>query len=109
MPELDLEVHEEPAHYIAFDLSGAGKMLTNYAIVLYGWALKNPSGASTAAADIYDNTDGTGTAIIPLTFATSESIGDWFGPGGILLKNGVYVNVTSGEVKGSLFYRRHHH
>jgi hypothetical protein len=106
--ELDLEVHEDPAHYVYFDRNGTGGILMGFSIRLMGYCLKNPSGAATAALDFYDGTDTTSAQpLFPITFAASESITDWFGPNGILLYNGIYVNVTSGEVKGSVFYRKH--
>lgn len=105
-PELELEFRADPAHYVYFDLSATGKALVAFSVVLYGYTLVNPSGAATAAINLYDGTDtSSAEPILPLTFAVSESLSDWFGPNGILFKNGVYANVTSGEVKGSVFYR----
>ena len=105
--ELDLEVHEDPVHYVYLDLNATGRLVFSFAVVLHGWSLANPASGATAAANLYDGTDTTGQPIFPLSFADSESVGDWFGDRGILLKNGLYVNVTSGEVKGAIFYRRH--
>lgn len=107
-PEVELEVRNDPAHHVYFDLNGVGSLVLGFAAIVYGYTLRNPSSGATAAVDLYDGPD-TSSAhpIIPLTFATSESIGDWFGPNGVLFKNALYVNVTSGEVKGAIFYRYH--
>lgn len=105
--EVDIEVHEDPAHWRYFDIT-AGLVLLGHAAIVYGYSLKNPSGAATAAIDIYDATDAVSAQqVFTLTFAASESLGDSWGSRGILFKNGVYANVTSGEVKGSIFYRHY--
>jgi hypothetical protein len=103
--ELEIEVAVEPAHHKYFDLNGAGAVQLGFSVVLYGYTLVNPSSSATAALNLYDGGDTTGNPIFPVTFAASESIGDWFGPNGIWLRNGLYANVTSGEVKGAVFYR----
>lgn len=106
-PELELETYEEPAHYIAFDLNGNGKMLANFGLRLCGWSVRNLSSTTLATFDVYDGTDSSGTAIFPVSLAANESSREWFYPGGILMANGLYVNVTAQEVKGAVFYRRH--
>lgn len=103
--ELEVEVRSEPAHYRYFDLNGAGLVLLGFSVILFGYALRNVSTSVTAAMDLYDGGDASGSPIFPLTFAASESIGDWFGDQGIWMQNGLYANVTSGEVRGSVFYR----
>ena len=106
-PEFELEVRNDPAHHVYFDLTG-GSIVLGFSCLLFGYTLRNPSGAATAACDFYDGVDTSGGhTIIPLTFATSESIGDSWMPNGVHFKNGLYVNVTSGEVKGAVFYRPH--
>ena len=107
MPELDLEVHEDPAHYAAFDLNATGKVIFGFAVRLLGWSMENQSSSTLAHADIYDGTDTSGTALFAINLAGNQSGRDWFGPGGILFKNGLYLNVTAQEVKGAVFYRRH--
>jgi hypothetical protein len=103
--DFSLEVKEDPAHYVTFDVSATTKLLLGFSVVVFGWALKNPSGSVAAAIDVYDTPDGTGVPVFPVTLASSESVGDWFGPNGVWMKNAVFVNVTAGEVKGAIFYR----
>ena len=108
MPELDIEVRGEPAHYVAFDLNGTGKVLVNYQVTLFGWAIRNVSSTTEATADIYDGTDTSGTVVIPANLAGNEVSVVWLGPNGVRFRNGLYLNVTAQEIKGCLFYRRHH-
>ena len=101
----EVPVVDEPAHYRTFDLNATTLLLLGFSANVFGWSLKNPSSSAAAAIDLYDSADGSGVPVFTLTLAASESVGDWFGPNGVWLKNAVYANVTSGEVKGALFYR----
>lgn len=108
MPELDVELVEveEPAHYVTFDLNATGKILFNFAVVVYGWSMRNVSATTEATLDVYDGTDTTGNVIFPVNLAGNETNREWFNRG-VRLESGLYVNVTAQEVKGSVFYRRH--
>lgn len=105
-PELDLEVREDPAHWINFDLSGAGAVVLGFAVVLYGWSVENNSTTTEAAFDIYDGTDTSGKPVFPVRLSGNETSREWFDRG-VAMLNGVYVNVTAQEVHGALFYCRH--
>jgi len=105
--EFELEVREDPAHYASFNLSSAGKAEFGFAVVLHGWALANTSPAASTEIDLYDGTDTSGTVLFPVTLAANESSREWFGDRGVLFRNGLYLNVASGGVKGCVFYRRH--
>lgn len=102
----ELEVREDPAEYITFDLSGAGRALASFGLTVYGWSLRNVSTTTEAFLDIYDGTDASGIVIFPVNLAGNETSREWFNRG-VDFKNGLYVNVTAQEVKGSLFYRHH--
>jgi hypothetical protein len=104
-PEIELEVHEDHVHWRAFDLNAAGSALVVFAVDLYGWSLRNMSGAAAAVIDIYDGTDASGIPVFPLVIPANVTAEAWFGPNGVHMKNGVYANVTTGEIKGSILYK----
>lgn len=105
--EFELEVFTDPAHHVYFDLNGAGSVVLGMSVVLHGWSIRNVSGTTLAQLDIYDGADTSGGhAIFPINLAANETSREFF-ERGVLLKNGVYVNVTAQEVKGALFYRHH--
>lgn len=87
-----------------FDLNGAALLLIAVPSLFFGWSLKNVSGSATAAIDIYDSTGAQGTPVFPIDFAANETNREWFGDRGILFQSGIYLNVTSGEVKGSILF-----
>ena|ERR1700749_1208473 len=103
--EVELEVKEDHASYRSFDLSGTGALLIGFGSDIYGWSFKNMSTSTAADIDLYDGPDASGIAAIPVQIPASQTDTKWFGPNGVRFKNGVYANVTTGEVKGSLFYR----
>ena len=106
MPELDIEVREEPAHPVYFDLNGAGTAVFSFAVIVYGWSIRNVSTTTEANLDVYDGTDTTGHIIFPVNLAGNETSREWFNRG-VEFKNGLYLNVTAQEVKGSIFFRKH--
>lgn len=103
--EFELEVREDPAHWVNFDLNGVGSKLLGFSVRLVGWSIRNMSSTTLATLDIYDGADTSGAVVFPITLQSNESSREWFYPGGVLMKNAVYVNVTAQEVKGSLLYR----
>ena len=105
--EFEIEVSEDPVRHQYFDATGSIS-LVRFSIILYGWILANPSGSVAAVMNFYDGNDTTGNPDFPITLASSESISDYWGDRGILCLNGLYGNVTAGEVKGSILYRRVH-
>lgn len=104
--EFELEVSEDPALWVNFDLNGTGKLVFDCSVRLYGWALKNVSSSTLASLDIYDGTDTSGVPVFPVNLASNETSREWWNRG-VLMRNGVYVNVTAQEVKGALFFRYH--
>jgi hypothetical protein len=72
---------------------------------LIGWALRNESNSSPANIDIYDGADTSGVPTFPITLAANESVRDLFPQDGVGMLNAVYINVTSGQVGGSVIYQ----
>ena len=100
------ETLEEPhVRYIYFDVSSAAKLLLGFSVDIYGWSLKNVSTSTAADIDLYDGTDTSGVPALPIQIPSSTTDTKWFGPNGVRFYNAVYANVTTGEVKGSIFYR----
>lgn len=83
----------------------AGNTFTMGPVRLMGWSLKETTGAATAAFELYDGNDVTGQSLAPVTLQANESIRDWFGATGIICERGLFINVTSGSVRGTLFMK----
>ena len=108
MTNLEVVVVEEEEHHVRyryFDLNGTALLLVGFSVNVYGWSLKNVSTSTAADIDFYDGADASGVPALPIQIPASQTDTKWFGPNGIRFNNAVYANVTTGEVKGSLFYR----
>jgi hypothetical protein len=93
-----------PADYLQFDqtVSAAGPI--SFPVKVMGWAIRNPSSTALAEVDFFDGTDASGTVVIPVTLDWNESSRETWCPNGIRFKNGLFINVTAGEVRGSVFW-----
>ena len=72
-------------------------------VILFGYSLKESTGAASAEVDIFDGRDTTGLLALPITLAAAQSTEDWFGPQGIHFRGGLFPHVASGSVVGSFF------
>lgn len=105
LEEYQIELAEEPAKHAYFDKSSSGQIF-QFSVVVSGFWLLNPSGSTAATGSLADGNDGTGNPDLPLYIAANGLITPSFGSRGVLFLNGVYLNVTAGEFKGSILYRR---
>lgn len=103
--EVELELHERPAHPITLDVNATGVTVCGFSVILFGWAVRNASATTLASFDVYDGTDHSGVSVFPVNLAANEASREWFGPNGIEFKNGVYFNVTAQHVTGAVFIR----
>lgn len=69
--------------------------------LLGGWAFQESTDAAGAALVIYDGTGTNGQLIAPITLAQNESTRDY--PPCIEFRLGLYVEVTDGDVLGTLW------
>jgi hypothetical protein len=81
--------------YVAFT---ADKLIRSFPAKIRGFSI----GASAASVvNIYDGTSNSGTIVFNLEIPQNETV--MFANEGILCSAGVYVDVVSGSVKGSVF------
>lgn len=85
---------------------GATRTPTGAPGALVGFALRNRSEAVDVTVTVYlhDGFDENGDVIMSVTLAPGESVRDWFGPGGINLAAGLFVN-ADGPIDGSVFLK----
>jgi hypothetical protein len=75
--------------------SGAGKVV--------GWAFRETTGTTTAVIRLWDGTANTGRLIAPIALGAGQSTRDSTPIGGILTLQGVYFELVSGTVEGSVW------
>lgn len=94
------------------DTSGATKRPLNAPGALVGYGLTNRDTVSNVNVKIYfrDGKDEDADVILSVTLAPGESVRDWFGPGGIHLSHGLFIDYVKdddspGELEGSVWLR----
>lgn len=78
---------------------------TTAANALVGYGIRNLSDVDPATVLLRDGGDNAGDLVMPLVLAPAESARDWFGPGGLGLSQGLFVDVVSGAVDGAVYLR----
>lgn len=84
----------------AVDISGADEAVAS-GRTYHGFSLKETSGAASATVKIYRGSDATGDLVEVVQLAASESAREFY-PGGISVSFGIYIDIVSGSVEGSV-------
>lgn len=71
----------------------------------YGFSFRETSGSSAATIRIHDSGDDTGGLLDSVQLAPGESAREFY-PGGIRAEEGIYVDVVTGAVEGSVRVER---
>jgi hypothetical protein len=70
--------------------------------ILFGWSVRETSGAAQATVQILNGYDLTGLEVLATQLNPSGVARDWFGPQGIKTDVGIFPVIT-GTVKGSIW------
>lgn len=84
----------------AVAITGSDQAITPGRVKYHGFSLRETAG-STAVVRIYDGTSATGTLLDSVSFVANESAREWY-PDGIETSLGIYVDIISGAVEGSV-------
>lgn len=68
-----------------------------------GWALYETTGADLASCNIIDGNDANGTIVARVNLLAGQSVRDMTGILGLLFTVGVYVQVLSGSIAGTIW------
>lgn len=70
---------------------------------VYGFGLRETTGTAAARVDVYNGNDTGGILIAPIDLNPGQSVRDVLGPSGVGCDMGVFVNIVSGSVAGSIW------
>ena len=90
------------AHQIAVANPPTSAILDNSGGWLTWFAWQETSGVSSAAFQLIDGSTAAGRLLCPVSLNPSESTRDWIGPHALPYETGLYLNVISGTIEGSL-------
>jgi len=86
----------------AVALTGSDQAVSATRAYYRGFTIRETSGSAAAVVRIYDNASAaSGTLLDEISLAPGESAREWYETG-IWAANGVYVDVVSGAVAGSV-------
>jgi len=93
--------NDGPAQYV--ELTGSDQQAVTGSAVLIGMSV---SGGSTGPkVNIHDGTANSDPLVASLSVASNGAGSLMFGPNGVALADGIYVDIVSGDASGSLLYR----
>lgn len=84
-------------------VNGQSVRLSNVASRVAGYAIRETSGTAGAVVRLLDGFDSNGDLLVPINLSANESVRDWFQPTGISYGAGLYVQVVSGTIEGTVF------
>lgn len=88
---------------LPFDTLTVSKHLASGLEIVTGWSFKETTNAAGASFNIRDGQDASGRLVAPITLLTNESIRDLTGDGGLAFQSGIYIEVVSGSISGTIW------
>lgn len=93
----------QPVQAISFAAATSGQLILNRECRLYGWAFLETSGNAAAQLEVFDGTTVNSQSIAPIALLAGQSSRDIWGKPGIEIRTGLFVNISAGSVRGSLY------
>ena len=100
--EAVVELGATPVLPVSIPLGQSG-VVVNGAALLYGWSLRETTGAATAQLDIIDGGDATGQLVATVVVPSGGSVADYLAGIGVLCRRGVFVHAVAGSVVGAVW------
>lgn len=103
---MDAEQYEGmclPATPVSIPVTTTSQNVETRSVRLMGYSFKESTGAATAQIAILDGGSVAGSPVVFIDLIANESTRDWFGPGGILIKSGLFLQVIAGSVTGVIW------
>lgn len=73
--------------------------------VLRGYSLRETTGTAPAVFRIHGGLDAFAPVIAVVSLVAGESVRDWFGESGVRTRNGLYFELVTGTVEGSVWHQ----
>ena len=92
-----------PYRPVATAVPAVNAQLIGGACIVGGWSFVETSGSASASFELYDGSSNGGNLITSVTLASNESTRDLIGGHGIMVRNGVWIQVLTGTAKGAVW------
>lgn len=97
----------DAAQPITVPATGSQRVLGGPSLLM-GWSFLETTGTASASVEVWDGADTTAQLVAVVSLVAGESTRDWLGPGGVYCSEGLFVNVLTGAVRGTLWARMRH-
>lgn len=94
-----------PVKPVPIGTKTAGSSILSTAADLIGWSLKETTGAAAATVNIYNGTSNKGTLVAALAIPSGSTDRYSLDMFGVYCDSGIYLDVVSGSVTGSVWAR----
>lgn len=75
-------------------------------VFLCGFSLIETTGTATAEIDLWNGFNASSELVAVIALNPGQSMRDWYGFMGLYLDTGLYCQIVSGSVRGSVYLRR---
>lgn len=96
---------EHQAVSIDIPATAADKALTNRPCLLFGWSLRETTGAGTAAAEFFNGGSAAAPRVGEQALASAGTGGQGPGGPGIFCDGGLFLHVVSGTLAGCVYVK----
>lgn len=103
MTEILLGSLSGPARPVPVPATTASRLIYGRGAVVMGWSFVESTGAATARVNLYNGHDATGTLVVPISLLAAESTRDYLSPAGVYFDSGVWLEVVTGSITGSVW------
>lgn len=86
----------------AVALTGGDQLVATGGAMYRGFSIRETTGSATAVVRVYDGAGAAGTLLDTVSLGAAESARELYGSCGIWASDGIYVDVVSGAVEGSV-------
>ena len=93
-----------PAQLLPFAATSADIKLYTGNAVLLGWSFAETTNSAGASLTLNDGPDDTYPEIVRVNLAQNESTRDYPPGNGILIRTGIFLEMLSGTVEGTIWY-----
>lgn len=95
----------QPSVPLRFAIVNATQLFMSGDHILMGYSFRETLGQANTTVQIFDGADANGQFVDEVGLTPLQTARDWFGPGGILIRNASTVVVTSGAINAILWVK----
>lgn len=92
-----------PATAVPIPVTTTSRLIYSRPTVVMGWAFVETTGTANATVYLRNGRDAGGTLVVPISLLSAQSTRDYLSPAGVYCDSGIYLQVISGSVTGSVW------